>query len=54
MASMLDAVDQRTKLVGENRLELLMFRLSGMQMFCNKCVQGSRGGSAAKVEPNAT
>jgi two-component system chemotaxis response regulator CheV len=30
---MLDAVDQRTKLVGENRLELLMFRLSGMQMF---------------------
>ncbi|UTW01459.1 chemotaxis protein CheV [Marinomonas rhizomae] len=33
MASMLDAVDQRTKLVGENRLELLMFRLGGMQMF---------------------
>jgi len=33
MAGMLDAVDQRTKLVGENRLELLMFRLSGMQLF---------------------
>lgn len=33
MAGMLDAVDQRTKLVGENRLELLMFRLRGMQMF---------------------
>ncbi|GAB3476017.1 chemotaxis protein [Marinomonas epiphytica] len=33
MASMLDAVDQRTKLVGENRLELLMFRLNGMQLF---------------------
>lgn len=33
MAGMLDAVDQRTKLVGENRLELLMFRLGGMQMF---------------------
>ena len=33
MASMLEAVDQRTKLVGENRLELLMFRLGGMQMF---------------------
>lgn len=33
MAGMLDAVDQRTKLVGENRLELLMFRLSGMQTF---------------------
>lgn len=33
MAGMLDAVDQRTKLVGENRLELLMFRLNGMQLF---------------------
>lgn len=33
MAGMLDAVDQRTQLVGENRLELLMFRLGGMQMF---------------------
>jgi len=33
MASMLEAVDQRTKLVGENRLELLMFRLNGMQTF---------------------
>ncbi|MBJ7538210.1 chemotaxis protein CheV [Marinomonas transparens] len=33
MASMLDAVDQRTKLVGENRLELLMFRLGRIQTF---------------------
>ncbi|MCZ2720302.1 chemotaxis protein CheV [Marinomonas sp. 15G1-11] len=33
MAGMLDAVDQRTQLVGENRLELLMFRLNGLQMF---------------------
>ena len=33
MAGMLEAVDQRTQLVGENRLELLMFRLSGMQLF---------------------
>ncbi|CUB05983.1 chemotaxis protein CheV [Marinomonas fungiae] len=33
MAGMLDAVDQRTQLVGENRLELLMFRLGGMQLF---------------------
>ncbi|MDB4837071.1 chemotaxis protein CheV [Marinomonas sp.] len=33
MASVLEAVDQRTNLVGENRLELLMFHLSGMQMF---------------------
>jgi two-component system chemotaxis response regulator CheV len=30
---MLEAVDQRTQLVGENRLELLMFRLNGMQLF---------------------
>jgi len=33
MAGMLEAVDQRTQLVGENRLELLMFRLNGMQLF---------------------
>lgn len=33
MASVLEAVDQRTNLVGENRLELLMFHLGGMQMF---------------------
>ncbi|MES9940550.1 MAG: chemotaxis protein CheV [Candidatus Thiodiazotropha sp. 6PLUC2] len=33
MASMLDSVDQRTKLAGQNRLELLLFRLSGRQIF---------------------
>lgn len=33
MAGILDAVDQRTQLVGENRLEILMFRLSGRQLF---------------------
>ncbi|WP_101757133.1 chemotaxis protein CheV [Oceanicoccus sp. KOV_DT_Chl] len=33
MASILDSVDQRTKLVGENRLELLTFRLRGSQLF---------------------
>ena len=33
MASVLDAVDLRTQLVGENRLELLMFRLHGDQLF---------------------
>ena len=33
MASILDTVDQRTQLVGENRLELLMFRLHGRQAF---------------------
>jgi two-component system chemotaxis response regulator CheV len=33
MASILESVDSRTKLVGENRLELLMFRLKGRQIF---------------------
>ena len=33
MASILDSVDQRTQLVGENRLEILLFRLSGRQLF---------------------
>ena len=33
MAGILDTVDQRTQLVGENRLELLMFRLGGRQLF---------------------
>ena len=33
MASILDSVDQRTQLVGENRLELLMFRLGAQQLF---------------------
>lgn len=33
MAGILDSVDQRTQLVGQNRLEILMFRLSGRQKF---------------------
>lgn len=33
MASILDVVDSRTQLVGENRLELLMFRLAGRQVY---------------------
>lgn len=33
MAGVLDAVDQRTKLVGQNRLELLLFRLDGPQVY---------------------
>ena len=33
MSGILDSVDQRTKLVGENRLEILMFKLSGRQTF---------------------
>ena len=33
MAGVLDTVDQRTKLVGQNRLELLLFRLSGDQIY---------------------
>ncbi len=33
MSKLLDSIDQRTRLVGENRLELLMFRLKGRQLF---------------------
>jgi two-component system, chemotaxis family, chemotaxis protein CheV len=33
MSKLLDSIDQRTRLVGENRLELLMFRLGGRQLF---------------------
>ncbi|MGO3345054.1 MAG: chemotaxis protein CheV [Marinomonas sp.] len=33
MASVLDSVNQRTQLVGENRLELLLFRLNGKQIY---------------------
>ncbi len=33
MAGILDSVNQRTQLVGENRLEILMFRLAGRQLF---------------------
>jgi len=33
MANLLDTVNQRTNLVGENRLELLLFHLSGRQLF---------------------
>ncbi|PLY16607.1 MAG: chemotaxis protein CheW [Sedimenticola sp.] len=33
MASILDGVDQRTKLAGHNRLELLLFKLAGKQRF---------------------
>ncbi|NOZ53875.1 MAG: chemotaxis protein CheV [Gammaproteobacteria bacterium] len=33
MAGVLDDVDRRTQLVGENRLELLLFRLNGTQLY---------------------
>ncbi len=33
MASMMDGVDQRTQLVGQNRLEMLLFRLGTKQKF---------------------
>ncbi len=33
MSGVMSSVDQRTKLVGENRLELLMFKLGGRQLF---------------------
>lgn len=33
MSELLDSIDLRTQLVGENRLEILMFRLHGDQLF---------------------
>lgn len=33
MAGVLDSVNQRTQLVGQNRLELLLFRLDGSQLY---------------------
>lgn len=33
MASVMDSVNQRTQLVGQNRLELLLFRLGGKQLY---------------------
>ncbi|GEA11631.1 chemotaxis protein CheV [Alteromonas sp. KUL49] len=33
MSGIMDSVDQRTQLVGQNRLELLLFRLNGRQRF---------------------
>ncbi|WP_339514152.1 chemotaxis protein CheV [Pseudomonas sp. RL_15y_Pfl2_60] len=33
MASVMDSVNQRTQLVGQNRLELLLFRLEGKQLY---------------------
>ncbi len=33
MTSLLESIDSRTKLVGENRLELLLFRLVGKQIY---------------------
>lgn len=33
MSSILDSVNQRTQLVGQNRLELLLFKLTGRQRF---------------------
>src|SRR5690606_32378680 len=33
MAGVLDAVNQRTQLAGQNRLELLLFRLEGSQLY---------------------
>jgi len=33
MAGVLDSVNQRTQLVGQNRLELLLFKLSGIQRY---------------------
>ena len=35
MAGVLDSVNQRTQMVGKNRLELLLFRLRGRQIYGN-------------------
>jgi len=36
MSGVLSSVDARTKLVGQNRLELLLFHLGGSQHFAKK------------------
>jgi chemotaxis signal transduction protein len=41
----MDSVNQRTQLVGQNRLELLLFRLDGEAALRHQRVQGA--GSAA-------
>ena len=33
MAGVMDSVNQRTQLVGQNRLELLLFRLNSKQLY---------------------
>jgi two-component system chemotaxis response regulator CheV len=33
MAGLMESVDQRTQLVGANRLELLLFRMEGPQIY---------------------
>ena len=33
MAGMLDDIDLKTQMAGQNRLEMLMFRLHGQQLF---------------------
>ena len=33
MAGLMDSVNQRTQLVGQNRLELLLFRLEGPHLY---------------------
>ena len=51
MAGILDTVDQRTQLVGENRLEILMFCRSPVVR--NQRVQGAGSTAAAKADPDA-
>jgi len=33
MAGLMESVNQRTQLVGQNRLELLLFKLTGNQVY---------------------
>jgi hypothetical protein len=37
MAGVMDSVNQRTQLVGQNRLELLLFRLDGSSSTASTC-----------------
>lgn len=46
----MDAVNQRTQLVGQNRLELLLFRLDGPQLYGINVFQGPRGAAMPQAE----
>ena len=49
MAGILDQVNLRTQLVGENRLELLMFKMHGDQLFAIKILKIPCGDSKVFV-----
>ena len=55
MAGVLDSVNQRTQLVGQNRLELLLFRLRGRQIYGINVVKVKEGLQCPKLSslPNS-